>query len=125
MVLNSLWNRINHGQDVKQQDRLDITLTHHRRFLTCSLFEASSPRPPATPTRWTPTPFPSSSTNPALAGSREISPPVANELRQRVYVLQMSLGSSVSGGKCTQRVQYRARMHSVSAAISRISEILR
>ncbi|MFR2950882.1 MAG: hypothetical protein ACLTKG_05920, partial [Collinsella intestinalis] len=103
MVLNSLWNRINHGQDVKQQDRPDITLTHRRRFPTCNLFEASSPRPPATPTRWTPTPFPSSSTNPALAGSREISLPVANELRQRVYVLQMSLGSSVFGGrKCTQ-----------------------
>ena len=30
MVLNSLWNRINHGQDVKQQDRPDITLTHHQ-----------------------------------------------------------------------------------------------
>lgn len=94
MVLNSLWNRINHGQDVKQQDRPDITLTHHQ-----ALPDGMQPL------------FGSQFTEAAryadevdadalsieldqirhLQEHGEITLPIANELRQRVYVLQMSL----------------------------------
>ena len=95
MVLNSLWNRINHGQDVKQQDRPDITLTHHQalpdgmqplfggQFAEAARYadevDADALSIELDQIRH-------------LQDHGEISLPVANELRQRVYVLQMSLG---------------------------------
>ena len=95
MVLNSLWNRINHGQDVKQQDRPDITLTHHQalpdgmqplfggQFAEAARYadevDADALSIELDQIRH-------------LQDHGEISLPVANELRQRVYVLQLSLG---------------------------------
>ena len=95
MVLNSLWNRINHGQDVKQQDRPDITLTHHQalpdgmrplfggQFAEAARYadevDADALSIELDQIRH-------------LQDHGEISLLVANELRQRVYVLQMSLG---------------------------------
>ncbi|WP_296011328.1 sodium:proton antiporter [uncultured Adlercreutzia sp.] len=94
-ALNSLWNRINYGQDVKQEDRTDLTLDHH-----FSLPEGMRPlfgKQFAEAARYADAVDADALTTELdqirhLQEHGEISLPVANELRQRVYVLQMSLG---------------------------------
>ncbi|MEC4174971.1 sodium:proton antiporter [Adlercreutzia sp. R7] len=95
MALNSLWNRINYGQDVKQADRPDITIGPHE-----SLPEGMEPlfgKQFAEAARYADE-VDADALSIELDQIRhlqehgEISLPIANALRQRVYVLQMTLG---------------------------------
>ena len=96
MALNSLWNRINYGQDVKQADRSDLTMGPH-----AALPEGMEPlfgKQFAEAARYADEVDADALTIELdqirhLQDHGEISLPVANELRQRVYVLQMSRGA--------------------------------
>ena len=96
MALNSLWNRINYGQDVKQVDRPDLTMGPH-----ASLPKGMEPlfgKQFAEAARYADEVDADALTIELdqirhLQEHGEITLPVANELRQRVYVLQMSLGA--------------------------------
>ncbi|WP_022926583.1 cation:proton antiporter [Adlercreutzia caecimuris] len=96
MALNSLWNRINYGQGVKQADRSDLTMGPH-----AALPEGMEPlfgKQFAEAARYADEVDADALTIELdqirhLLEHGEIALPVANELRQRVYVLQMSLGA--------------------------------
>lgn len=96
MALNSLWSRINYGQDVKQEDRPDLKLGHFeslpdgmrpmfgKQFIEASRY-ANAVDADALTTELDQIRH--------LQEHGEISLPVAKELRQKVYVLQMTLAS--------------------------------
>lgn len=95
-ALNSLWNRINYGQEVKQEDRPDLTLDHHESLPTG--MEPLFGKQFAEAARYADEVDADALTIELdqirhLQEHGEITLPIANELRQRVYVLQMSLGS--------------------------------
>lgn len=94
MILNSLWNRINHGQKVKQEDRPDITLTHHQKLpdgmqpLFAGQFAEAARYADEVDADALSIELDQIR---RLQEHGEISLSIASELRQRVYVLQMSL----------------------------------
>ena len=94
-ALNSLWNRINYGQDVKQADHTGLTLVHHdglpagmRPLFGKQLLEAARYADEVDADALTI----ELDQIRRLQEDGAISESVAQQLRQRVYVLQITLG---------------------------------